>query len=235
MIIEYDEFKKLFEQYEMSISRKQYDDFQIYTDMLVEWNDKINLTAITDRNGISIKHILDSVLIFKYSDISEKSSYIDVGTGAGFPGIPMKIYRNDLECTLLDSLNKRVNFLNEVSKRLSLSMECIHSRAEDGGRKNDFREKFDISVARAVAALPVLCEYCIPFVKVGGKFIAMKGPNENYKDAFTSYRTMGGEISDVKEYILPGDEKRQIIIINKVKETPSKYPRNSGQISKKPL
>ena len=235
MIIEFDELKKLFEQYDMALSQKQYDDFQIYTDMLVEWNEKINLTAITDKEGISIKHILDSILIFNYADISENSSFIDVGTGAGFPGIPMKIYRNDLECTLLDSLNKRVNFLNEVSDKLNLSMKCIHSRAEDGGKNSELREKFDISVARAVSALPVLCEYCMPFVKIGGRFIAMKGPNENYKDAFTSYRTMGGEISDVKEYILPGGEKIQIIIINKVKETPLKYPRNSGQISKKPL
>ena len=235
MIIEFNDLKKQFDQYDMSLSEKQYEDFQIYTDMLVEWNEKINLTAITDKTGISIKHILDSILVFKYADISENSSYIDVGTGAGFPGIPMKIYRNDLDCTLLDSLNKRINFLNEVSANLNLSMNCIHSRAEDGGKNIDLREKFDVSVARAVASLPVLCEYCMPFVKVGGKFIAMKGPNESYKDAFTAYRTMGGEISDVKEYILPGDEKRQIIIINKIKETPQKYPRNSGQISKKPL
>lgn len=235
MILPYDEIKKLFGKYEMDISQKQYDDFQLYTDMLVEWNEKINLTAITDAEGISVKHILDSVLIFKYANIPPNSSYIDVGTGAGFPGIPMKIYRNDLECTLLDSLNKRVNFLREVSVKTNLSMECIHSRAEDGGKNPDLREKFDFSTARAVASLPVLCEYCMPYVKVGGSFIAMKGPNENYKDAFTAYRTMGGEISDIKEYEISGGEKRQIIIIKKIKETPVKYPRNSGQISKKPL
>lgn len=235
MILPYDDIKKLFENYEIDISQKQYDDFQLYTDMLVEWNEKINLTAITDAEGISVKHILDSVLIFKYADIPHNSSYIDVGTGAGFPGIPMKIYRNDLECTLLDSLNKRVNFLKEVSEKTKLAMNCIHSRAEDGGKNPDLREKFDFSTARAVAALPVLCEYCMPYVKVGGSFVAMKGPNESYKDAFTAYRTMGGEIADVKEYEIPGGEKRQIIIIKKVKETPSKYPRNSGQISKKTL
>lgn len=235
MILPFDEIKKIFGMYDMDISQQQYDDFQLYTDMLVEWNEKINLTSITDVEGISVKHILDSVLIFKYADIPQNSSYIDVGTGAGFPGIPMKLYRNDLDCTLLDSLNKRVNFLKEVSDKTGQTMNCIHSRAEDGGKNKDLREKFDFSTARAVAALPVLCEYCMPFVKVGGSFIAMKGPNENYKDAFTSYRTMGGEIADVKEYVLPGDDKRQIIIIKKIKETPAKYPRNAGQISKKPL
>ena len=235
MILPYENMKELLGQYEMDISEQQFNNLQVYTDLLVEWNEKINLTAITDREGVSVKHILDSLLMFKYAEIPQNSSYIDVGTGAGFPGIPMKIYRRDLQCTLLDSLNKRVNFLKEVSDKLDLGMNCIHSRAEDGGKNADLREKFDFSTARAVAALPVLCEYCMPYVKVGGSFIAMKGPNESYKDAFTAYRTMGGEVADVKEYVLPGDEKRQIIIIKKVKATPAKYPRNAGQISKKPL
>ena len=235
MILPFEKTKELFEQYGIEVTEKQYENLKIYAELLVDWNEKINLTAITDPEGITVKHFLDSLLIFKYAEIGENSSFIDVGTGAGFPGIPMKIYRNDLECTLLDSLNKRVNFLKEVSAKTGLPMNCIHSRAEEGGKNKELREKFDISTARAVAALPVLCEYCMPFVKVGGKFIAMKGPNENYKDAFTAYRTMGGEVSDVKEYEIPGGEKRQIIVINKIKATPAKYPRNSGQISKKPL
>lgn len=235
MILPFDKTKELFEQYGLEVTEKQYENLKIYAELLVDWNERINLTAITDPEGITVKHFLDSLLIFKYAEIGENSSFIDVGTGAGFPGIPMKIYRNDLECTLLDSLNKRVNFLKEVSEKTGLPMNCIHSRAEEGGKNKELREKFDISTARAVAALPVLCEYCMPFVKVGGKFIAMKGPNENYKDAFTAYRTMGGEVSDVKEYEIPGGEKRQIIVINKIKPTPAKYPRNSGQISKKPL
>lgn len=235
MILPFDKTKELFEQYGLEVTEKQYENLKIYAELLVDWNEKINLTAITDPEGITIKHFLDSLLIFKYAEIGENSSFIDVGTGAGFPGIPMKIYRNDLECTLLDSLNKRVNFLKEVSEKTGLPMNCIHSRAEEGGKNKELREKFDISTARAVAALPVLCEYCMSFVKVGGKFIAMKGPNENYKDAFTAYRTMGGEVSDVKKYEIPGGEKRQIIVINKIKPTPAKYPRNSGQISKKPL
>lgn len=235
MLLSYDETTALFEKYELELTEKQYDDLNKYSDLLVEWNEKINLTAITDPEGITIKHMLDSLLIFRYANIKYGSNYIDVGTGAGFPGIPMKIYDNSLDCYLLDSLNKRVNFLNEVSAALDLPMKTIHSRAEDGGHNADLREKFDISVARAVAALPVLCEYCMPYVKVGGAFIAMKGPNENYKDAYTAYKTMGGEIAEVKDYTLPNDEKRQIIVINKVKETPSKYPRNPSQISKKAL
>ena len=147
----------------------------------------------------------------------------------------MKIYRNDLDCTLIDSLNKRIIFLNDVSEKLYLPMKCIHSRAEDGGKNPDYREKYDISVARAVAALPVLCEYCVPYVKIGGKFIALKGPNENYKDAYTAYKTLGCEVSDVFEYSLSNGEKRQIIVFNKIKETPKKYPRNSAQISKNAL
>ncbi len=235
MILPFNKAKDIFAQYELDLTEKQYENFKIYAELLVEWNEKINLTAITDPEGITVKHFLDSLLIFKYADIGENASYIDVGTGAGFPGIPMKIYRNDLDCTLLDSLNKRINFLKEVSEKTNLPMNCIHSRAEEGGKNVDLREKFDISTARAVAALPVLCEYCMPYVKVGGIFVAMKGPNENYKDAFTAYRTMGGEIADVKEYEIYSGEKRQIIVIKKIKHTPVKYPRNSGQISKKPL
>ncbi|MGN1101248.1 MAG: 16S rRNA (guanine(527)-N(7))-methyltransferase RsmG [Huintestinicola sp.] len=235
MLLPYDETVSVFGKYDLELTEKQYIHLNKYSDMLVEWNEKINLTAITDPEGITVKHMLDSLLIFKYAEIKPGSSYIDVGTGAGFPGIPIKIYDNSLDCFLLDSLNKRVNFLNEVSTALELPMTAIHSRAEDGGHKPELREKFDISVARAVAALPVLCEYCMPYVKIGGVFIAMKGPNENYKDSYTAYKTMGGEISSVKEYTLLNDEKRQIIVIKKIKETPSKYPRNPSQISKKPL
>lgn len=235
MILSFNEVSELFNSYGLGLTEKQYADLDKYAELLVDWNEKINLTAITDPEGITVKHFLDSLLIFKYVDIKDNSSYVDVGTGAGFPGIPIKIYRNDLDCTLIDSLNKRIIFLNDVSEKLYLPMKCIHSRAEDGGKNPDYREKYDISVARAVAALPVLCEYCVPYVKIGGKFIAMKGPNENYKDAYTAYKTLGCEVSDVFEYSLPNDEKRQIIVFNKIKETPKKYPRNSAQISKNTL
>lgn len=235
MILPYNETKELFKSFGLILNEEMYRNFDFYAELLVSWNEKINLTAITDPLGITEKHFLDSLAVFKDDIIPQNSSVIDVGTGAGFPGIPMKIYRNDLKVTLLDSLNKRINFLTEVSNKLSLGMNCIHSRAEDGAKKTDLREQFDIATARAVAPLPVLCEYCLPYVKVGGKFIALKGPNEDAKDSFTAYRTLGAEISDVKEYELPCEDKRQIIVYNKIKETPKKYPRNPSQIDKKPL
>lgn len=235
MILPYDRTAAILSQYGLELNKEVYDKLDIYANLLVEWNEKINLTAITDAEGITVKHFLDSILVFKYADINDGSSYIDVGTGAGFPAVPMKIYNDTLDCTLLDSLQKRLNFLSEVSNTLNLPMKCVHARAEDGGKMPELREKMDFSVARAVAALPILCEYCLPFVKVGGKFIAMKGPNENYKDAYVACKTMGGEFSKVEEYELPDGDKRQIIIIEKFKTTPIKYPRNSGQIRKSPL
>lgn len=235
MILPYNETEEMFKSFGLNLNEEMYRNFDFYAELLVSWNEKINLTAITDPFGITEKHFLDSLAVFKDDIISQNSSVIDVGTGAGFPGIPMKIYRNDLKVTLLDSLNKRINFLTEVSNKLSLGMNCIHSRAEDGAKKADLREKFDIATARAVAPLPILCEYCLPYVKIGGKFVALKGPNEEAKDSFTAYRTLGAEISDVKEYELPCGDKRRIIVYNKIKETPKKYPRNPSQIDKKPL
>ncbi len=234
MIIEKDRFCSLFADNGFEITDKIYDDFSTYSQLLVEWNKKINLTAITDPEGITIKHFLDSLLLMKYADIKENSSLIDVGTGAGFPGIPLKIYRRDLKVTLLDSLNKRINFLNEVSENLELGMKCIHSRAEEGGRNPALREKFDIAAARAVAAMPVLCEYCLPYVKQGGIFAAMKGPNEDISAAENAVKLLGGSIENIYNYELNGD-KRTIIIVRKISHTPPKYPRNSGQISKKSL
>lgn len=235
MILSYNEIEEMFKSFGLTLDEEMYRNFDFYAELLVSWNEKINLTAITDPLGITEKHFLDSLAVFKDDIIPQNSSVIDVGTGAGFPGIPMKIYRNDLKVTLLDSLNKRINFLTEVSNKLSLGMICIHSRAEDGAKKADLREKFDIATARAVAPLPILCEYCLPYVKIGGKFVALKGPNEDAKDSFTAYRTLGAEISDVKEYELPCGDKRRIIVYNKIKETPKKYPRNPSQIDKKPL
>ena len=235
MILPYNETEEMFKSFGLNLNEELYRNFDFYAELLVSWNEKINLTAITDPLGITEKHFLDCLAVFKDDIIPQNSSVIDVGTGAGFPGIPMKIYRNDLKVTLLDSLNKRINFLTEVSNKLSLGMNCIHSRAEDGAKKADLREQFGIATARAVAPLPILCEYCLPYVKVGGKFVALKGPNEDAKDSFTAYRTLGAEISDVKEYELPCGDKRQIIVYNKIKETPKKYPRNPSQIDKKPL
>lgn len=235
MILPFEQASQMFESFGLTLTEEMYGKFDAYAELLVSWNEKINLTAIIDAAGITEKHFLDSLAVFKNDNIAQNSSIIDVGTGAGFPGIPMKIYRNDLKVTLLDSLNKRINFLSEVSNTLSLDLNCIHSRAEDGAKKAELREQFDIATARAVAPLPVLCEYCLPYVKVGGRFIALKGPNEDAKNSFTAYRTLGAEIEDVREYELPCGDKRQIVIYNKIKETPSKYPRRPSQIDKRPL
>lgn len=235
MILPFEQSLQMFEGFGLNLTEEMYRKFDAYAELLVRWNEKINLTAITDAAGITEKHFLDSLAMFKSDIIPLNSSVIDVGTGAGFPGIPMKIYRNDLKVTLLDSLNKRIKFLSDVSNTLSLDLNCIHSRAEDGAKKAELREKFDVATARAVATLPVLCEYCLPYVKLGGKFIALKGPNEEAKNSFTAYRTLGAEIEDVREYELPCGDKRQIIIYNKIKETPSKYPRKPSQIDKNPL
>ena len=226
--------KKLFLDENLQLSTIQIEKLTTYADLLVEWNEKINPTAITDPEGIAEKHFLDSIIPLKYLELPQNASVIDVGTGAGFPGIPMKIYREDLKLTLLDSLNKRINFLNEVSERLELSAECVHMRAEEGG-KSPLREKFDLATARAVAALPVLCEYTLPFVKKGGYFVALKGPNEDISPAENAINILGGQILSVNDYKLPSGDERRLIIIKKISQTPTKYPRNSAQISKKSL
>lgn len=235
MILPKDKFSELFAQYDFDITEKQYNDFLLYAKLLVEWNEKINLTAITDPDGITVKHFLDSVLLLKYTEIAHDSSLIDVGTGAGFPAVPLKIYRNDIDVTLLDSLSKRLNFLNEVAQQLNLPMNTLHYRAEDGAKVPDLRENFDIATARAVASLPVLYEYCLPYVRIGGQFIALKGPNEDYKSANSAIKLLGGELADVKEYKLPNGDGRMLITVKKISQTSSKYPRNSGQIAKKSL
>lgn len=235
MITEYPEFAELFNAESLAVSEEQYGQFKKYAELLVEWNKKMNLTAITDKHGIAVKHFLDSVLPLKFMDIPDGASLIDVGTGAGFPGLPLKIMRSDIKLTLLDSLNKRVNFLSEVCKALELDVPCIHARAEEFGRNENYREQYDFSVARAVAPMPVLTEYCLPYVKVGGTFAALKGRNENYKDCENAVKILGGEIADVTEYALPDGDGRKLICVRKIKETPPKYPRNSGQISKKSL
>jgi len=226
------------EKFNIKLSDKKLDKFSTYAKLLIEWNEKINLTAITDEEGITIKHFLDSLSVFQVMP-ENAATVIDVGTGAGFPGVPMKIADDKLKVTLLDSLAKRVNFLEEVLKRLSLKdIEVFHGRAEDFGIKKDFREQFDIAVARAVAALPVLLEYCLPFVKLGGTFIAMKGPDikEELKESQKALKVLGGEIVDVREFTLYNSEnKRCIVMIKKYRQTPSNYPRKSGKPTKSPI
>ena len=223
-----------FREYEFEFTTEQYKKFDLYADFLVEYNEKVNLTAITAPDEILLKHFIDSVMILKYVDIPENSSIIDVGTGAGFPSIPLKIMRPDLNLTLLDSLNKRIVFLQELCNILQLDAEYIHGRAENFSKLPDYREKFDFSCARAVADLGLLSELCLPFVKVGGVFISMKGPSEDLENGKKAVDILGGEFGNVHEYHL-GEDCRRIVEIKKISQTPTKYPRNSAQIKKKPL
>ncbi len=208
-----------------------------YAELLVEWNEKMNLTAITEPKEIGIKHFLDSLLIFKNSQIPQNAKVIDVGTGAGFPGLVMKIARPDIKLTLLDGLNKRLIFLQEVLNELGLEAELIHSRAEEGGRRKELREKFDIATARAVARLNVLSEYCIPFVKKGGSFIALKGPTlgEELADSKSAIKTLGGGNVMLYRENLENEGERVICDIKKISQTPTTFPRITQKIQKKPL
>lgn len=219
------------------LTELQQKQFEKYKDLLLEWNKKINLTAITEEDDIILKHFIDSMTILKHID--ENSSIVDVGTGAGFPGIPIKIANSSINVTLVDSLNKRLIFLEEVIKNLNLEkIKTVHSRAEEFGQNKNYREKFDIATSRAVANLSVLVEYLLPLVKVGGKCVCMKGSDieeevQNSKDAI---KTLGGQIEKVEEFTLPAsDIKRNIIVIKKIKQTPNKYPRKPGVPSKSPL
>lgn len=234
MFPDYDFCCDLFKKYELDLPSEVYDKLEIYADFLVKYNENVNLTAITDGREIFVKHFLDSILLLKYVDIPSNSSIIDVGTGAGFPSVPMKIYRPDLKITLLDSLNKRINFLQQLFEMTHIDAEFIHGRAEDYGKESQYREKFDFSCARAVANLSVLSEYCIPFVKIGGYFISMKGPNEIIDESNKTVELLGGKIKSDIQYSLENDTRR-IIAIEKISQTPTKYPRNSSQIKKKPL
>lgn len=210
----------------------------LYGSLLLEWNEKINLTAITDPNEVLYKHFYDCILFFKNADVPENARLIDVGTGAGFPGMVLKIVRPDIEVTLLDSLNKRLVFLNEVISGLGLDgIKTVHMRAEDAGKSKLLRESFDISCARAVASLPVLLEYCLPLVKKGGSFIAMKGPSaaEEVKLSLNAAKLLGAGKPNIICETLTGNEQRAFVIFKKSSQTPTKYPRKPADISKQPL
>ena len=218
-------------------SVEQMDKFYKYMNLLIEWNEKINLTAIIEPNEIILKHFIDSITILK--DIKDGSTVVDVGTGAGFPGIPLSIMNPTLKITLVDSLNKRLIFLQDVINELDLkNVELVHARAEEFGRNKKYREKFDIATSRAVANLATLSEYLLPLVKINGKVISMKAGNasQEIEDAKKAIKTLGGNINNIEEFNLPqSDIGRTIIIIDKIKETPGKYPRKPGTPSKEPI
>ena len=224
--------------YKITLTENQYEQFQKYFELLVEWNKKMNLTAITDESGVALKHFADSLSLLNFVDIPQNSSLADVGTGAGFPGVVLKIARPDIKLTLIDSLNKRLVFLGEVCAQLGIEAELIHSRAEDGARDEKLRESFDFAVSRAVARMNVLSEYCLPYVKVVGAFCAMKGAqaNEEFKESLNAINTLGGKLEKKYFFELPENGgERAIAVVRKVKNTPQKYPRQSGKIKAKAL
>jgi 16S rRNA (guanine527-N7)-methyltransferase len=224
--------------YKITLTENQYKQFQKYFELLAEWNEKMNLTAITDESGVALKHFADSLSLLNFVDIPQNSSLADVGTGAGFPGVVLKIARPDIKLTLIDSLNKRLVFLGEVCAQLGIEAELIHSRAEDGARDEKLRESFDFAVSRAVARMNVLSEYCLPYVKVGGAFCAMKGAqaSEEFKESLNAINTLGGKLEKKYFFELPENGgERAIAVVRKVKNTPQKYPRQSGKIKAKAL
>lgn len=208
-----------------------------YAQLLLDWNQKINLTAITEPQDIVVKHFLDSLLLTKALDLPQGASLIDVGTGAGFPSVPVAVLRGDLKLTLLDSLNKRLLFLQELCGEIGVSASFVHARAEDGGKDKKLREQYDFACARAVASLRNLSEYCLPFVKVGGAFIALKGPDwqEELAEGKNAIGTMGGKLESCKEFSLPDGSKRAILVIRKHSPTPPQFPRPAAKMAKKPI
>lgn len=218
-------------------SVEQIEQFYKYMNLLIEWNEKMNLTAITEPKEIILKHFIDSLTILKYID--DNSKLVDVGTGAGFPGVPLSIMNPTLKITLVDSLNKRLIFLQEVVKELNLkNIEIVHARAEEFGQNKNYREKFDIATSRAVANLATLSEYLVPLVKIGGKIVSMKASNakEEINDAQKAIEVLGGKIEKIEEFDLPeSDIGRTIIIIDKNKCTPAIYPRKAGTPAKEPI
>lgn len=233
------ELQRAAAEYGIALSDKQMEQFNRYFELLVEWNEKINLTAITEPKDVAIKHMIDSITAYEEKLFTEGVSVIDVGTGAGFPGLPLKIFCPGIKLTLMDSLNKRIKFLQTVVEELGLTeVECVHARAEEGARNKKYRESFDIAVSRAVARLPILCEYCLPFVKKGGHFIALKGMqyNDEAIEAAKAIKVMGGSKTEIRPVKLPElDDTRAVITITKTMPTPKAYPRKAGTPTKNPI
>lgn len=231
--------QELARNWNIELSEKQLEQFQLYYEYLIEVNQVMNLTAITQKDEVVLKHFLDSLSIAQIVDFKKIEYLIDVGTGAGFPGIPLKIAFPHLHVTLMDSLNKRVKFLNDTRTKISVdNMTAIHSRAEELGKNKEHREKYDLCVSRAVANLSVLSEYCLPFVKIDGYFVSYKGNHieEESRGAFLAIEKLGGKVEKQIEFTLPeSDIERTFIQIKKVRQTPGKYPRKAGLPAKEPL
>lgn len=223
----------------LKLDEKKYNQFIQYKDLLKEWNEKVNLTAIKEDEEIIKKHFIDSMKIFQFEPLKNAKKIIDIGTGGGFPGIPMKIIMPDIEIVLLDSLRKRINVLDDILYKIGINdVTTMHGRAEEYGVKEQHREQYDAVVSRAVANLAVLSEFCIPYVKIGGYFVAMKGPSvdEEIQNAKKSVSILGGKIEGIIEVDIEGsDLNHNLVVIKKIKNTPRKYPRKAGMITKNPL
>ena len=228
--------ESIFQEYQIHVPRGTFEKLEIYADFLIDYNQKVNLTAVTDGMEILKKHFLDSFLLHHFAEICfpDHARILDIGSGAGFPGVPLALLRPDLEITLLDSLNKRILFLEQLREKLDCHYQAIHGRAEDFAKNPDFRESFQVVTARAVAALPMLAEYSLPYVKPGGYWIAMKG-REEIKPALQAIRILGGKLESTIHYQLPGGDERALYLIKKLSPCPTKYPRKIAQIKQKPL
>lgn len=224
--------------YGIEISDSLSEKLSIYAELLRKWNEKINLTAIVDDEGIAVKHFLDCLLVGKNAGFKKGNSVIDVGTGAGFPGLVLAAAYPEIQVTLIDSTGKKLKAVADIAEKMGVSnVQIVHMRAEEAGKKTEFREKYDYATARAVAQLRVLLEYTLPFVKVGGSFLSLKGACavEEIDGAKVSLKTLGGKIESINEFSLPGGDKRAIINVKKISRIPPKYPRVSAQIAKNPL
>lgn len=230
---------KVAENENFDFNEEIYNKYIKYKELIKEWNKKINLTAITEDEQIIKKHFIDSIKVFKFKELRNCETIMDIGTGGGFPGIPMKIINPNSNMVLLDSLNKRVKFLDEVIANLKLTdITTLHGRAEDYAKQKEYRENFDAVVSRAVANMAVLSEFCLPYVKVGGYFVALKGPaiEEELKSAKNAISILGGKLEEIIEVDVEGtDLKHNLVVVKKVKSTPKQYPRKAGTASKKPL
>ncbi len=236
-MINYELFENETEKLGIELDSYAAERFDSYAERLVRWNKHVNLTAITDPDEIVIKHFIDSLNILKYVDIPDRSSIIDVGTGAGFPGLPLLFANPTLNVTFLDSVGKKLSFLKDVLRVNGLIATALHMRAEELGRDYKMRESFDIATARAVAPLNSLCEYCLPLVKVGGRFISLKGANapEELEAAKNAIETLGGELEASHSFTLSNGDQRYIFVIKKISQTPTKYPRRAKKIDTRPL
>lgn len=221
----------------LPLEQEQAERFSHYYELLLDWNTRMNLTAITDPGGVIVRHFIDSLLLTRMVEIPENAQLADIGTGAGFPSVPVGIVRPDVKLLLVDSLNKRITFLKQLTAELGVRAECIHSRAEELGKKPEYRESCEVVTARAVAHLRELAEYCLPFVRPGGVFAAMKGPDlqQELEEAKKAIQLLGGQVEELKEYQLPDGSGRSLLLVRKISQTPTKYPRPSAKIAKSPL